>query len=132
MINLNNGNTMKICLFLITGLFSLFGTMQATELTLSTTQEAILKSLDAHAIPHDHPIKPKLDALFNAYNVLYSPSTFKKAGFYSTRERRKGLIVSGHPNFQGYLSNFILKAPLQMKLTVFQTHQWRCLSPKRT
>lgn len=62
-----------------------------------------------HSLPDDHPIKSELDAIFNASRVLSSASSYKKAGFYPTRERRKGLIVTSHSLLSGYLVKMYLE-----------------------
>jgi len=105
---------MKLCVILLIGLFSQLSTIGAAEPAVINPHEVISKaitiSIEDHVIPHDHPLKQKLDTLFSTHNVLFSTATFKKAGFYNSQERRKGLIVTGHPNFPGYLFKLYLES----------------------
>ncbi|MBA2728292.1 MAG: hypothetical protein H0U49_09000 [Parachlamydiaceae bacterium] len=98
---------MNLFLIFFIGLLAQFSTIHGDQTVIDTKE--IVISLEEHILPNDHPIKQKLDALFNAENVIASPVSFKKAGFYSSKERRKGLIVSGHPSFPGYLFKLYLE-----------------------
>ncbi len=110
---------MKLCFIAFIGLCIQLGLIQAESPASIVPQEAIYKSTEDYLLPDDHPIKSKLDKLFNRSRVLSSSSSLKKAGFKNTRERRKGLIVTGHSNTPGYLFKIYLETANVDELSLF-------------
>lgn len=100
---------MKLCFLFLIALFAHFGTTQADQQRLSKNQEAVIKGVEDNFLPDDHPIKLRLDSIFTSTRALSSTAAFHKAGFYNSKERRKGLIVTGHPDTPGYLFKLYLE-----------------------
>lgn len=66
--------------------------------------QELWEELLPYFLPIDHPIKVKLDRIFQKKRVTLSEETFEKAGFKITRKNRPlNAVVSGHKDLQGYL-----------------------------
>jgi hypothetical protein len=63
-----------------------------------------------HLLPLDHPMKPKLDAIFSQSRVLESPRTFADAGFeiIAGPMQFSYVIVARHPEVPGYVFKLYL------------------------
>lgn len=62
------------------------------------------QELEPYFLPHDHPIKARLDTLFNKIRATQSESHFEKAGFGKPKMRKPTNIVIGrHEQFKNYL-----------------------------
>lgn len=65
--------------------------------------------LEPYLLPGDHPIKHKLDRLFQKKRVTQSLDLFEQAGFRGAEMRKPTNIVVGkHPDFSGYLFKVFL------------------------
>ncbi len=87
--------------------FSMLKAEKCTEDNLIVTHSK--REIKDHGLPDDHPIKAELDEIFKSMRVLATPSSYKRAGFNPSRERRKGLIVTTHPLLPGYLVKMYLE-----------------------
>lgn len=77
--------------------------------------------LKPYFLPLNHPIKKKLDYLFQDKRVTLSEETFVEAGFSITRLNRPiNAIVTGHEALKGYL----LKVYLDSQLALPEWHLW--------
>lgn len=81
----------------------------------------IWTNLKPYFLPIDHPIKKKLDYLFQNKRVTLSEETFVEAGFCITRSNRPmNAIVTGHKELKGYL----VKVYLDSQLAICEWHMW--------
>lgn len=77
--------------------------------------------LKPYFLPVDHPIKKKLDRLFQQERVTLSEETFVAAGFSITRRNRPhNAIVTGHKKLKGYL----LKVYLDSQPPISDWQMW--------
>ena len=79
-------------------------------------------------LPKDHPIKPKLDALFGstfgAERATFSLETLEKAGFAKATPRKfTKLIVTRHDAFPGYIFKLYLDTQRYRK-GMAEHHYW--------
>lgn len=58
--------------------------------------------LTPYFLPEDHPIKPKLDAIFKSSHLLNSTLTLRDKGFKHIKQRRSEMVVASHPKLKGY------------------------------
>jgi hypothetical protein len=66
--------------------------------------ESLWQELEPYFLPHNHPIKKKLDRFFSQKRVTLSKESFEKAGFNKVKMRKPTNIVVGkHHRFPGYL-----------------------------
>lgn len=66
--------------------------------------QEIWESVFPYLLPVEHPIKKKLDNIFYQARVTQNSSSIKEAGFRnSTPGKYSQVIVSEHPNLEGYL-----------------------------
>jgi len=73
---------------------------------LSAEEEAYIAQ---YAMPQDHPIKERLDALFRAQRVIFNIDTLKDAGFNKPVIRNiTKLIVTTHRDLPGYIFKLFL------------------------
>lgn len=70
-----------------------------------------MDALKPYILRPDHPIKPRLDALFSQMRVTFNLKTLIKAGFAKTYPRKfTNLIVTKHPDIPGYVFKIYLDA----------------------
>lgn len=71
--------------------------------------------LKPYFLPMDHPIKKKLDRLFEKKRVTLSNETFVAAGFSITRPHRPfNAMVTGHKKLKGYLLKIYLDSQFNL------------------
>ena len=77
--------------------------------------------LKPHFLPVSHPVKKKLDKLFNNKRVTLSEESFTAAGFSITRRNRPlSAVVTGHKELKG----FIVKVYLDSQIAMPEWHMW--------
>ena len=83
-----------------------------------------MKKISRYLLPYEHPIKEKLDGIFGRSRVLLNLNTIKKAGFINAKPRKHThLIVTSHPNMQGYIFKLYLDAQY-LRRQVSEEHFW--------
>lgn len=59
--------------------------------------------LKSYFLPENHPIKSKLDSIFQDFNLPKTKETLKDKGFKKFNLRKSGMIVCSHPKLKGYI-----------------------------
>ena len=102
-----NMNKIKIALFIS---FCLLGFhLKAEPYTKSPfITDSVWKQVEPYLLPEEHPLKPKLDALFlealaSGVHPLADPHSLHKAGFKFKLRDQKFMIVASHPDLKGHL-----------------------------
>jgi hypothetical protein len=66
-------------------------------------------------LPEDHPVKRKLDKIFQHQTVTRSSRTVEKAGFFNGKPGKYSqVVVSGHFDLEGYLVKLYLDSNTQV------------------
>lgn len=85
------------------------------------TPQEIWDQVKPFFLPDNHPLKPKLDAIFSGSRVLLSLDGFKKAGFSQYKMRPwSRAIVAKHPKLPGV----VIKAYLDTELVHADWERW--------
>lgn len=97
------------CYFtLIVLCFFAFTTAQAYEKPADIDKETWY-ALKPHFLPEDHPIKKKLDRIFEKARASYDEHSLKKAGFSARKPRTNTqMTVARHPDLEGYLLKLVM------------------------
>jgi hypothetical protein len=82
---------------------------------------ALWQELEPYFLPEDHPVKAKLDKLFQKERITLSRETFQKAGFGKPRKRADTNIVVGK---NPILTGFLIKAYLDTQPSVAEWVNW--------
>lgn len=91
----------------LTILFFIF----TNELVSEQPQKTIEKILDPYILQSNHPLTPRLDAIFGQNRVTLNLKTLIQAGFAKTAPRKfTNLLVTKHPNIPGYVFKMYLDA----------------------
>jgi hypothetical protein len=103
--------------------FSLFSEIVLTDYPYNPyVPIEIWMELKPYFLPLNHPIKKKLDHLFQNKRVTLSEETFVEAGFSITRLNRPlNAIVTGHKELKGHL----LKVYLDSQLALPDWQMWK-------
>lgn len=81
----------------------------------------VWQTLEPYFLPIDHPVKAKLDRLFQQKRITETASSFERAGFGRVKMRQPGNIVVGkHPELTGY----VLKVYLDTQPVVDEWKNW--------
>lgn len=77
--------------------------------TFGALSESEYRQIEPYLLPHNHPIKSKLDAIFSKTRVIADQSSLKAAGFkWYKRHSHNHIYVAKHPKLKGVLLKFLL------------------------
>lgn len=75
--------------------------------------EAVWSEIDPYLLPANHPIRPKLDEIFQKSRVIADEKSLKKNGFdFIARRKWDNAIVAWHSKLKGYLIKLYLDEQL--------------------
>lgn len=75
----------------------------------------VWQELEPYFLPPDHPIKMRLDRLFQKHRITLSLATFIKSGFLNAKLRKPTNVVVGkNPRFYGYVFKVYLDTQPQL------------------
>ncbi len=89
--------------------FSLFAEKADAYVYHSFVPSSLWQELEPYFLPVNHPIKARLDRLFQKQRVTQSRETMEEAGFEKPKERKPTQIVIGrHPQFKDHIFKVFL------------------------